>query len=109
MDAQTWDQLSNTYFEEISSPFEEEVVNPLVTFLDAMPEREDLTVADLGCGIGNLLPFLAARFRKVVAVDFSSGMLRQARARCPRENLAGSSMSRSRSTPCSRQSLAKWT
>ena len=33
MDAQTWDQLSNTYFEQISSPFEEEVVNPLVTFL----------------------------------------------------------------------------
>jgi SAM-dependent methyltransferase len=87
MDAQTWDQLSNTYFEQISSPFEEEVVNPLLTFLDTLPGREDLTVADLGCGIGNLLPFLAERFRKVVAVDFSSGMLRQARARCPRENL----------------------
>jgi SAM-dependent methyltransferase len=87
MDAQTWDQVSSTYFEQISSPFEQEVVNPLVTFLDALPGREDLTVADLGCGIGNLLPFLAERFRKVVAVDFSSGMLRQARARCPQDNL----------------------
>ena len=41
----------------------------------------------LGCGIGNLLPFLAGRFRKVAAVELSSGMPRQARARCPRENL----------------------
>jgi trans-aconitate methyltransferase len=85
MDAQTWDQLSTTYFEEISSPFEQEVVNPLLTFLDALPGRDDLTVADLGCGIGNLLPFLAERFGKVVAVDFSSGMLRQARAMPTRE------------------------
>jgi hypothetical protein len=37
MDAQTWDQLSNTYFDQISSPFEEEVVNPLLTFLDTLP------------------------------------------------------------------------
>jgi SAM-dependent methyltransferase len=87
MDAQTWDQLSTTYFEQISSPFEQEVVNPLPTFLEALPGREDFTVADLGCGIGNLLPFLAERFRKVVAVDFSSGMLRQARARGSQKNV----------------------
>jgi SAM-dependent methyltransferase len=86
MDAQTWDQLSGSYFEQISSPFDQEVVNPLLTFLDALPGRESLTVADLGCGIGNLLPFLSGRFHKVVAVDFSNGMLRQARARCPQEN-----------------------
>ena len=88
MDAQTWDQLSTTYFDQISSPFEQEVVNPLLSFLDGLPGRENLTVADLGCGIGNLLPFLSERFRKVVAVDFSNGMLKQARVRCPRENVA---------------------
>lgn len=88
MDAQTWDQLSTTYFDQISSPFEQEVVNPLLTFLDSLPARETLTAADLGCGIGNLLPFLAERFRNVVAVDFSSGMLRQARNRCPADNVA---------------------
>jgi len=87
MDAQTWDQLSTTYFDQISSPFEQEVVNPLLTFLEALPGREGMTVADLGCGIGNLLPFLSERFRKVVAVDFSSGMLRQARTRCTPENV----------------------
>jgi SAM-dependent methyltransferase len=87
MNAQTWDQLSTAYFDEISSPFEDEVVNPLLAFLDELPERERLTVADLGCGIGNLLPFLSPRFHKVVAVDFSSGMLRQARARCKNDNV----------------------
>jgi SAM-dependent methyltransferase len=87
MDAQTWDQLSTTYFEQISSPFEQAVVNPLLSFLDGLPGRENLAAADLGCGIGNLLPFLADRFRKVVAVDFSNGMLRQARARCAAENV----------------------
>ena len=88
MNAQTWDQLATTYFEEISSPFEQEVVNPLLAFLDALPGREELAVADMGCGIGNLLPFLAQRFRTVAAIDFSSGMLRQSRARCPQENVA---------------------
>jgi SAM-dependent methyltransferase len=87
MDAETWDQVSGTYFEEISSPFEQQVVNPLLTFLDSLPGRDELTVADLGCGVGNLLPFLSERFYKVVAVDFSSGMLKQARARCPRDNV----------------------
>jgi len=88
MDAHTWDRLAETYFDQISSPFEQEVVNPLMAFLDAVPEREQCTVADLGCGIGNLLPFLAERFRQVIAVDFSSAMLRQARARCRQENIA---------------------
>ena len=82
MDAQSWDQLSTTYFDQISSPFEQEVVNPLLSFLDGLPDRDKLTVGDLGCGIGNLLPFLSERFHRVVAVDFSNGMLRRARLRC---------------------------
>jgi SAM-dependent methyltransferase len=87
MDAQVWDQLAASYFEQISSPFAQEVVNPLLAFLDSLPGRESLTVADLGCGIGNLLPFLSERFQKVVAVDFSNGMLRHARARRPGQNV----------------------
>src|SRR5262249_15362674 len=38
--------------------------------------------ADLGCGIGPLLPLLARRFLRVLAVDFAIGMLHRARARC---------------------------
>src|SRR5215467_1345798 len=87
MDAQSWDQLSTTYFDQISSPFEQEVVNPLLSFLDGLPDRDKLTVGDLGCGIGNLLPFLSERFHRVVAVDFSNGMLRRARLRCSTDNV----------------------
>ena|SRR5215510_9871114 len=34
------------------------IVNPLPTFMETLPDRDGLRVADLGCGIGNLLPFL---------------------------------------------------
>jgi ubiquinone/menaquinone biosynthesis C-methylase UbiE len=40
------------------------------------------TVADLGCGIGPLLPDLAQQFGRVIAVDFAAGMLERARERC---------------------------
>ena len=70
MDAQAWDRIAGAYFDEISTPFQAEVVNPLLDYLDGLPGREELTIADLGCGIGNLLPFLAERFKTVVAVDF---------------------------------------
>ncbi len=87
MDAQAWDRIAGSYFEEISTPFQPEVVNPLLDHLDRLPGRERMTVADLGCGIGNLLPFLAKRFKKVVAVDFSSKMLRTAQENCPQDNI----------------------
>lgn len=87
MDAQAWDQLADVYFEEISTPFQAEVKNPLLDYLNALPGREAMTVADLGCGIGNLLPFLSDRFKRVVAVDFSSKMLRSAQLNCPQGNI----------------------
>src|SRR5262249_4345353 len=38
--------------------------------------------ADLGCGIGPLLPFLSEHFGHTIAVDFAPGMLDRARQRC---------------------------
>src|SRR4030095_14468825 len=87
MDAQAWDRIAGAYFDEISTPFQAEVVNPLLDYLDDLPGREELTVADLGCGIGNLLPFLAERFKTVVAVDFSTNMLRAAQENCVHKNV----------------------
>jgi ubiquinone/menaquinone biosynthesis C-methylase UbiE len=87
MDADAWDRIADTYFEQISTPFQAEVKNPLLDYLDALPGRQEMTVADLGCGIGNLLPFLADRFKKVVAVDFSPKMLQAAQINCSRQNV----------------------
>jgi ubiquinone/menaquinone biosynthesis C-methylase UbiE len=39
-------------------------------------------VLEIGCGTGRNTVFLASRAREVVALDFSEGMLAQARARC---------------------------
>jgi SAM-dependent methyltransferase len=47
-----------------------------------VPASKKKIVADLGCGIGPLLPFLAEHFHKVYAVDFAEGMLRRAKERC---------------------------
>ena len=87
MDAQAWDRIAGSYFEQINTPFQAEVINPLLDYLDGLPGREKLTVADLGCGIGNLLPFLAERFQRVVAVDFSPKMLCAAQENCTHENV----------------------
>src|SRR5262245_8142594 len=87
MDAQAWDRIAGAYFDEISTPFQAEVVNPLLDYLDRLPGRQDLSVADLGCGLGGLLPFLAERFKTVVAVDFSPNMLQAAQASCVHENV----------------------
>ena len=88
MNARAWDRIADSYFDEISSPFRHpEVISPLLGFLDSLPDKHRMAVADLGCGIGNLLPFLADRFGSVTAVDFSTRMLRRARQNCGRENI----------------------
>lgn len=45
-------------------------------------------VADLGCGPGHLTAIAALRAGRVIAVDGSAEMLREAAARCAREGLA---------------------
>jgi hypothetical protein len=37
MDAQVWDRISDSYFDEISTPFQANVINPLLDYLDALP------------------------------------------------------------------------
>src|SRR6185295_6263984 len=69
-------------FDEVVSPFRAGVPAALLRALDRLPAARRGTVADLGCGIGTLLPTLAARFRRVLALDFSPAMLAQARAAC---------------------------
>jgi len=75
----TWDHIASDYLEHIVSPFDQGTINPLFDRLLQVPDANRKTVADLGCGVGALLPFLAGHFHRTVAIDFSTGMLRRAR------------------------------
>ncbi len=76
-----WSRHAKRYDEVFLDPYAPEVENPLWAALEAIPGARSKTVADLGCGTGPLLPQLAARFKRVLALDFAPGMLERARAR----------------------------
>jgi SAM-dependent methyltransferase len=76
-----WSRHASQYDDLFLDPFREGVESPLLPALAALPGPETLTVADLGCGTGPLLPHLVARFGRVVAVDFAPGMIAKAKAR----------------------------
>ena len=88
MDAKAWDGLAAEYFDNVISPFQEGVDNPVVRHLKKIPRRRQKVVGDLGCGVGNLLPTLAPHFKKVYALDFSAGMLKVCRQRHRFKNVA---------------------
>jgi SAM-dependent methyltransferase len=77
-----WSRVAAGYETEFIDPYRADVRNPLLDRLKALPDPATKTVADLGCGVGPLLPFLAKHFGKVIAVDFADGMLQRARMRC---------------------------
>src|SRR5262249_10346359 len=79
--ASAWSRAAERYEEEFVDPFLPGVENPLLEELLHLsaPGR---TAADLGCGIGPLLPLLARNFGRVIGVDFAEGMLARARERC---------------------------
>jgi SAM-dependent methyltransferase len=83
--AHFWSQAAARYEQEFVDPYRDRG-NPLLTALAEVPDPATKTAADLGCGIGPLLPILAEKFAHVHAVDFASGMLARARERCARLN-----------------------
>jgi SAM-dependent methyltransferase len=80
--AHAWSRAAERYEEQFIDPYRADVRNPLLAVLRRIPEPQAKTVVDLGCGAGPLLPFLAERFQRVIAVDFAEGMLARARERC---------------------------
>src|SRR5947199_7879367 len=76
-----WSQAAHSYEGEFIDPYRPDVRNPLLDTLRSLADPAK-TAADLGCGIGPLLPGLAEQFRTVVAVDFAAGMLARARRQC---------------------------
>jgi SAM-dependent methyltransferase len=78
--AHFWSAAAADYEQEFVDPYRAGGPRPLLEALSAL--AGDRTAADLGCGVGPLLPTLARQFRHVWAVDFAEGMLARARQRC---------------------------
>ncbi|MFH1649699.1 MAG: methyltransferase domain-containing protein [Candidatus Woesearchaeota archaeon] len=78
MQVHDWDEIAKDYFHGVVSPFANKVENPLYADLKQIQHPEKLHVIDLGCGIGNLVPHVQ-NFARVACVDFSPGMLAEAR------------------------------
>jgi SAM-dependent methyltransferase len=80
--AHFWSEAAKVYEDEFVDPYRPGVRSPLLETLRSVPDARAKVVADLGCGIGPLLPFLSEHYRFVYAVDFAEGMLARSRARC---------------------------
>jgi SAM-dependent methyltransferase len=80
--AHFWSEAATIYEREFVDPYRAAVRSPLLETLAKVADAGVKTAADLGCGLGPLLPFLAERYGRVVAVDFAAGMLAKARERC---------------------------
>lgn len=79
MKPKDWNKIAEEYFDNLSSPFEDDVKNPLFSLVENMKKRKTMSVVDLGTGVGNLIPCLEKNFGSVVALDFSGKMLELAK------------------------------
>src|SRR5947209_9338735 len=77
-----WSQAARRYEEDFIDPYRADVRSPLDKALAGIKKSRHKVAADLGCGIGPLLPALAKQFGHVYAVDFAPGMLDRARRSC---------------------------
>jgi ubiquinone/menaquinone biosynthesis C-methylase UbiE len=87
MESKDWDGLAEKYHEEVISPFQEGVKNPLFKKLESISDAKRKVVADIGCGRGEILDELASRFGKVFAIDFSPKMIRMAKKKSTKDNI----------------------
>jgi SAM-dependent methyltransferase len=76
-----WSRHAVRYDELFLDAFHPTVENPVMAWLERVPDAARKTVADLGCGTGPLLPFLVERFERVIALDFAPAMIDHARRR----------------------------
>jgi SAM-dependent methyltransferase len=79
--AESWSRAAPGYEQEFIDPYRSDVRSPLPGALRRLAAGGARVVADLGCGTGPLLPFLAEHLDQVYAVDFAPGMLERARQR----------------------------
>lgn len=80
MNAGNWDRIAGDYYSEVISPLKDSEQNPLFKDLKRLSGKK-LSVADLGCGTGELIPLLSKGFARVLALDFSEEMIAKASER----------------------------
>jgi len=72
-----WNKSAENYYEDVISPLKDSIENPLFNDLKKVYSKEK-TIADLGCGIGELLAKLSEKFKSVEGWDFSEKMIEKA-------------------------------
>lgn len=80
MDVNYWNGFAHEYDDVVTDAFTYGRSNLLAAAVERFA-APDLDAADFGCGPGKILPFLAHRFRRVYAYDFSDKLLEIARKR----------------------------
>jgi len=80
MNERQWDSCAKEYHDLIISPFQKNARNPIYTDIKKIKNKGRKVLIDLGCGRGDLLPFVKG-FKKIYAIDFSKKMLDFARKR----------------------------
>ena len=78
MDEKRWNTIAQNYHDEVLSPFCENVKNPLFNELKKIKNKKKKGVAEFGCGLFYLGPFLCAQFKEVYASDFANAMVAKA-------------------------------
>jgi SAM-dependent methyltransferase len=78
MDKAYWNKIGSGYNEEIFDVYSEDRNRRLLRYLKRHANENHFAV-DFGCGTGKALPYLATSFKKVLAIDISEALLKQAR------------------------------
>ncbi len=73
-----WNRIAPTYNQEIFDVFAGDQKRILFKYFNVYASKKH-TALDFGCGIGKAFPYLATRFKKVVAIDISDECLNEAR------------------------------
>lgn len=81
MDRAYWDSKAKTYDREIFSSIHEDKNGVIKKTISKYASKKH-AAADLGCGSGLYLPYLASKFKSVYACDLSAGLVRAAKKRC---------------------------
>jgi 2-polyprenyl-3-methyl-5-hydroxy-6-metoxy-1,4-benzoquinol methylase len=87
MKPRDWNLLAENYHKEVISPFQKGVKNSLFRELEKIKDSKNKTIADIGCGRGEILDILASKFKKVYAIDFSPVMINIAKKLSKRKNI----------------------